>query len=234
MPSEPPTRENASNNLPVVLDDPVSRKYISVLPYHGYDFKNFAKIQAIHVKYPGFPLWMTELCYAYEAGFPKSTLLPARDFADGDFWGKEIFNDLEASTSAGIYWNMILDERGGPWAVSKIHENPDPNAQHPIVIIDRTTKQTTYTGLYYYLAHFSKFVRPGAVRVDTTGSQGGVRVMAFRSPTGDIVAEVMNSNKIATPVDIAFNHRLLHLDLPGVSISTAVWRPANEQKRSSK
>ena len=45
MPSEPPTRENASNNLPVVLDDPVSRKYISVLPYHGYDSRTLPRFR---------------------------------------------------------------------------------------------------------------------------------------------------------------------------------------------
>ena len=91
--------------------------------------------------------------------------LPRYDFEDGDFWGTQIFNDLEAHASAWIYWNMILDEKGGPWSVSYVHGNPDPNIQHPVVIIDREKMKVMYTGLYYYLTHFSKFVRPGAVRV---------------------------------------------------------------------
>src|SRR5256885_16584921 len=107
---------------------------------------------------------------------------PRFHFEDGYFRGKEIFNDLEASTSAWVYWNMILDEKGGPWSVSYVHGNPDPNVQHPVVIIDRQTKKVTYTGLYYYLAHFSKFVRPGALRLRTPGSQHGVRGLGFRTP----------------------------------------------------
>ena len=63
------------------------------------------------------------------------------------------------------------------------------------MIIDRQTKKVTYTGLYYYLAHFSKFVRPGALRLQTTGSQNGVRVMAFKTPEGGMVAELKNRGK---------------------------------------
>ena len=80
---------------------------------------------------------MTELCHAYEAGTPKQMKLPRTDFEDGDFWGQQIFSDLEAGASAWIYWNLILDEHGGPWLVSPIHGNPEDNIQHPVVIIDR-------------------------------------------------------------------------------------------------
>ncbi len=43
---------------------------------------------------------------------------------------------------------MILDETGGPWAVSPVHGNPDPNEQHPVVIINGKNKEITYTGLF--------------------------------------------------------------------------------------
>jgi glucosylceramidase len=149
--------------------------------------------------------------------------LPRFDFEDGDYWGNQIFNDLEAQTSAWIYWNMILDEKGGPWSVSEVHGNPDPNVQHPVVIVDRQTKKVTYTGLYYYLAHFSKFVRPGYVRIETRGSQQGVRVIAFKSPDGQIVAELMNSKREDVQMALAFHDRVVHVSLPATSITTALW-----------
>lgn len=230
MASEAPTRENASKNYPIVLDDPKTIKYISVLPYHGYDLKNYDKIAAMHQKYPQFHMWLTELCYAYEAGTPKSISLPTYNFEDGDFWGNIIFNDLEASTSAWIFWNMILNQNGGPWSVSPIHGDPDPNAQNAVVIIDQKTKKVTYTGLYYYLAQFSKFVRPGAVRIQTVGGGNGVRVMSFKSPEGQIVSELMNSNKTTARVDLAFHGSVLHLDLPAVSITTAMWSASGAKR----
>ena len=225
MLSEAPERGEARRYYPVVLDDPAARKYVAVMPYHGYDFKNYDKIAELHRRYPDLPLWMTEICYAYEAGTPRSMALPVYGFEDGDFWGNVIMNDLEVGASAWIYWNMILDEKGGPWAVSVVHGNPDPNEQHPVVIVNRQTKKVTYTGLYYYLSHFSKFVRPGAARIETKGSADGVRVMSFITPEGGLVSQLINSRKQDAEVNVTFHGKQLHLTLPAISIMTASWKP---------
>jgi glucosylceramidase len=223
MLSEAPDRDDAFTNYPILMDDPGASKYVALMPYHGYDFKEYSKIGELHRRYPNVPLWMTEVCYAYEAGTPKSFALPRYEFADGDFWGQQIFNDLENYASAWIYWNAVLDEKGGPWSVSYIHGNPDPNIQHPVIIINRQTHEVTYTGLYYYLAHFSKFVRPGAVRIETAGNYPGVRVISFKTPEGKLVSQLMNSRKEEVEVAILARGRTLPLKLPAVSITTAVW-----------
>jgi glucosylceramidase len=221
--SEAPSREEAKH-YETVLSDPGARKYVASLPYHGYDFKNFDVILNLHKKYPALPLWMTEVCWAYEAGAPKNMPLPRYDWEDGDFWGNQMVSDLEAGAAAWIYWNTILDEKGGPWAVSAIHENPDPNVQHPVVVINRQTKKVTYTGLYYYLAHFSKFVRPGAVRIGTSGAVKGVRCVAFKTPAGGFVAELINSSKTDTEAVLESGSRALNLKLPALSITTLQWK----------
>jgi len=166
---------------------------------------------------------MDELCYAYEASYPTNKMLPIYDFDDGDNWGNVIFNDLEAGTSAWLYWNAILDEMGGPWAISPVHGNPEHNAQHPMVIITKNTQKITYTGTYYYLAHFSKFVRPGAVRVETAGKADGVRVMTFQSAEGGYVAQILNSADENKDVNLEAQGKTLHLTVPAKSISTAIW-----------
>jgi len=222
--SEAPSREEAKN-YETVLSDPAARQYVASLPYHGYDFKNFEVIANLHKKYPELPLWMTEICWAYEAGAPRHVPLPRYDWEDGDFWVNQIVSDLEVGAAAWIYWNTILDEKGGPWAISPVHGNPDPNVQHPVVIINRQTKQVTYTGLYYYLAHFSKFVRPGAVRIDTKGAVSGVRCVAFRRPEGGIVAQLINSRQAETTVRLESGGRVLRVSLPAISITTCLWKP---------
>ncbi len=223
MISEAPERGVAARRYPVVLEDPEVRKYISVIAYHGYDFKNFEKIAALEKKYAQFPFWMDELCYAYEAGYPKDKKLPIYEFDDGDVWGNIIFNDMEAGTSAWLYWNAILDETGGPWAVSPVHGNPAPNIQHPVVIVNKTTHEVTYTGTYWYLAHFSKFVKPGAVRVGTSGALKGVRAMAFAASDGRYVVELLNSSREAMTVNLKFDEKVLKLDLAARSITTLTW-----------
>lgn len=220
---ESPNRRNAWENQPVVLDDPAARKYISVMPYHGYNEGGFDRIKALGERYPDIPLWMTELCHGYIVKTPREPALPRHDFEDGDYWGNMIFSDLEAGASAWIYWNMILDEKGGPWLVSPCHGNPDDNVQQPLVIINRGTKQVTYTGTFHYLAHFSKFVRPGAVRLETSGMAAGARCLVFKKPDGGLVAQLINSNPQETAVSIGWDGKILPLTLPALSLTTCLW-----------
>jgi glucosylceramidase len=225
MLSEAPTREQAARNYPVVLDDPEARKYIGAMPYHGYDFRSFDKIAALHERYPDIPLWMTEVCYAYQAGTPKTMKLPRPDFEDGDFWGNQIFSDLEAGAAAWIYWNMILDENGGPWAVSPVHGNPEDNIQHPLAIINRKNHEVIYTGAFYYLAHFAKFVRPGAVRVEVKGTnRTPVRCIAFQTADGQMIAQLINSWDKEAAARLDVQGQSLQLNLPAGSITTAMWK----------
>jgi glucosylceramidase len=237
MLGEAPMRVQAYKYYPTVLDDPQARQYLRELPYHGYDYllghENFDKLADLHNAYPDLRLWMTEVCDMYEGGKPHSKALPNYAFEDGSYWGNMIFSDIEAGASAWIYWNMILDQQGGPWLVSVVHLDPENNAQQPVVIIDRKTKKVSYTGLYYYLAHFSKFVRPGAVRVVMDGKYPGLRGVAFLSPEREEgwhwVVELLNDRPAATPVQVDFElntiHRSLPLTLPANSISTYVWKP---------
>lgn len=217
-------REHAYEQWPVILDDPKARRYVGAIAYHGYDFKDYDKIADLHRRYPDLKLWMTEVDHSYNTDTKPPTVLPRRDYEDGDFWGNQIFNDLEAGTSAWIYWNMILDEKGGPWLISPAHRDPQFNAQHPVVVIDRKNKSVFYTGLYYYLSHFSKFVRPGAVRVESSGTREGIRLMAFRSKDGEMIAQVLNSRKQAANTSIEWHGSTLELSLPALSITTCLWR----------
>lgn len=222
--SEASTREVAYEGYPTVLDNPTSASYVSAIAYHGYDFANFDKVAALRERYPHLPLWMTEICHF--SGYSPHMPMPRYDFEDGQFWGNQIFSDLEAGASGWTYWNMILDEHGGPWLVSPIHKDPEKNAQHPVVIVNRATKTVTYTGLYFYLAHFSKFVRPGSVRIETTGARNGIRCMAFTRPDGSLAAVLMNANPNIENVTVEWRGRFLALNLPASSIATITWKAA--------
>ena len=213
--------------VPAAADETLlCSRYIAALPYHGYDWKNprsYEEIAELHKRYPDLPLWMTEVCHAYEVGDPKTMPIPRYDFEDGDFWGNVIMSDLNAGAAGWTYWNTILDEKGGPWMVSVVHEDPEPNIQHPVVIVNRKTHKVTYTGLYYYLAHFSKFVRPGEVRIGITGSASGVRCVAFQKPKGGHVAELINSSNKDVRVQLNSGDRAVMVNLPALSITTLLW-----------
>jgi glucosylceramidase len=235
--SEDPSRRGARKNYPVVLDDPAARKYISSLAYHGYDFtmrrkpstpetgydfSEFESIAELHTMYPDLPLWMTEVCY-WNRGTPWMNPMPRYEFEDGDFWGKQILADINAGASGWTYWNMILDEEGGPELISPIHNDPSNNKQHPLVIINRKTRKVSYTGAFYYLAHFSKFVRPGSVHLGVEGAAPDVRCAAFERPDGALVVQLINSGKRDVAVRVEWRGKVGQRTLPAISISTLVW-----------
>jgi O-glycosyl hydrolase len=207
------------------MGDAAFRKYVASLAYHAYGFDHFDNVRRIHERYPDLPLWMTEVCHAYYTDTKRGQPLPRYDYEDGHFWGTQIFNDLDSGASAWIYWNMILDETGGPWLVSKIHGNPEDNGQQPLIVVDRKQKKVTYLPGFYYLAHFSKFVRPGAYRVAVAGSAKGVRVLAFADANGAMVAQILNSDGVATRVSLGAGERAVEVPLAPWSITTLSWRP---------
>jgi glucosylceramidase len=199
--------------FPAVLDDPETKKYISRLAVHGYDWDKFSSLTALHERYPDLPVWMTEICYVK---------LPVYDFSDGEFWGNMIMNDMKNWVSGWIYWNMILDEDGGPWLTSPQHGDPDNNHQHPVVIINRNTKEITYTGLYYYLAHFSRFIKPGAYRINCTGDSSQLNYAGFQNNDGSIVLNVIN-NGTETDCAISWRNKTAVQKLKAHSITTFRW-----------
>ena len=107
--------------------------------------------------------------------------------------------------------------------MSPVHGNPDGNVQHAVVVVDRKKRAVTWTGTYWYLAHFSRYVRPGAVRVGVAGRLDGVRALAFEAPGGGTVAQLLNSRSQAARVEVEWKGRTLALDLPARSITTARW-----------
>lgn len=94
------------------------------------------------------------------------------------------------------------------------------------MIINRQDHTVTYTGLYYYLAHFSKFVRPGAVRISTQPFNGeNLRAISFRNPGGELVSELINSRGVPVEVQLDWRDRSLRTTLPPISITTLLWQP---------
>ena len=80
----------------------------------------------------------------------------------------------------------MLDETGGPNHVKNFCFAP--------VHADTKTGQLIYTNSYYYIGHFSKFVRPGAKRVACSPSRSQLLCAAFVNPDGKVSVVVMNKS----------------------------------------
>jgi hypothetical protein len=83
------------------------------------------------------------------------------------------------------------------------------------VTIDPATGHATPTADYYVLGHVTRFIRPGAVRVDSTVA-GNAWNVAFRNPDGSVVLVVVNDDWGTTTQ--SFNVSMLR---PGVLVRAA-------------
>jgi len=122
---------------------------------------------------------------------------------------------------------MILDQNGGPCLVSPEHDNPRLNRQHAVVIINRETKKVSYTGLYYYLSHFSRFIRPGAYRINCTGGNNELNFIGFINTDGTIILNIIN-NSDDTSCAIKWKGKSTIQLLKAHSITTLKWNANRE------
>lgn len=117
-------------------------------------------------------------------------------------------------------WNLALDQNSGP-------QNGGCSKCRGVVTIDTTTSPATITKNveFYVLAHLSKFVVPGAHRIDSnTPDSGGIEDVAFQNPDGSIVLLVLNNNRSSQGFAVNWKGAYFNYTLPGQSVATFVWK----------
>src|ERR1041385_6654522 len=166
-----------------ILSDPQAAKYVWGIGYHWYEPWSggepmFDNVKLVHETFPDKPLIFTEGCVdAFDAK-------RIGDWKFGGRYGRSMINDFNNGTVGWTDWNVLLDERGGPNHVGNFCFAP--------VHADTKTGELTYLSSYYYIGHFSKFIKPGAKRIANSPSRSQLLSTAFRNPDGQTVVVVMN------------------------------------------
>ena len=75
---------------------------------------------------------------------------------------------------------------------------------------------------YYIIAHASKFVRPGSVRIASNLS-GNLQNVAFKTPDGKKALIVLNDNTTSQTFNIQFNGKMVTTSLDAGAVGTYIW-----------
>jgi len=134
-------------------------KYIDGAAFHWYSGDQYENLKKVSEAYPLKSIVFTEGCIE---GGPR----PGAWFS-GERYAHNIINDLNSGCTAWIDWNIVLDMQGGPNHVGNFCDAP--------VLADTKNGSIHYMSSYYYIGHFSKFIKPQAKRVD-------IKIDAFRTP----------------------------------------------------
>jgi glucosylceramidase len=121
-------------------------------------------------------------------------------------------------SKGSLYWSIALDPNGNP------HVGGCAGCRGMVTV----NSNGTYTKNedYYAWGHFSKFVAPGAVRVDSTDlGAGSIETAAFRNPDGSIVLVALNSGSGSRTFQVRWNGQGFPYTLGGNAAATFKWTP---------
>ena len=97
-----------------------------------------------------------------------------------------------------------------------------------MVTVNNSNGTATYNAEYYGLGQASKFIKPGAVRLDSnTFGSGNVEDVAFKNPDGSHALLVQNANSASQTFNVSENGQSFTYTLPGKSVATFTWTPSS-------
>jgi glucosylceramidase len=188
----------------VVYDDPLAAQYVWGAAFHWYVGDHFDNLTAVHEAFPDKHLLFSEGC---QEGGPHTG-----EWGVGERYGRSLINDLNRWTVAWVDWNLMLDKRGGPNHVGNYCSAP--------ILVDTQTGLPLYQSSFYYLGHFSRYIRPGAERILHAGTTDALETTAFLNPDGTIAVVVMNRTEQAVPFAVQCHDQAARTISPPHSIMT--------------
>ncbi len=128
-------------------------------------------------------------------------------------YARDIIGCLNNHVDGWIDWNMVLNRQGGPNWASNWCVAP--------VIVDPDRDEVYFTPLYYTLAHFSRFIRPGAKRIGFELSEkSSLMVTALQNPNDQIVVVILNQDPEAKSISITLGDQTASLAIRGRAVQT--------------
>jgi glucosylceramidase len=187
-------RDLITNRANTIFEDPEASKYAWGIGFHWYEtwtggLPKYDNLKNINESFPSKNMMFTEGC---QEGFNTERLY---HWPNAERYGNSMINDFNSGVVGWTDWNILLDERGGPNHVQNFCFAP--------IHANKTTDELIYTPTYYYIGHFSKFIKPGALRVSTTTSRTTIESTSFMNKDGKIVTVVMN------PTDTKITYKLI-------------------------
>ena len=163
----------------------------------------------LSAKYPDIPMYHTERAHYTTNGLMR------------------VLRILRCGARSHNHWITISDEYGAPFQ----YQSGSDKIKSPVSDVDLkaiynlrdNSDKWVKTPGYYTFAQLSKFVKRGAVRIDSDDSGSVLANTAFQNPDGSIVVVVVNCGKEESSFVLAMNGNYAQLKLPPDSAGTYVF-----------
>jgi len=186
-----------------VLSDPDANKYVDGSAFHLYA-GDISALSSVHSSYPDKNVYFTE----------QWTGGPGDFAADLNWHMKQLIVGATRNWSKNVIeWNLAADPLYQPHTVGGC-----TTCMGALTIGSTVTRNVSY----YIIAHASKFVKTGSVRIASTIT-GTLPNVAFMTPDRKKVLIVLNDNTAAQTFNILSNGKMVTTTLAGGSVGTYVW-----------
>jgi len=186
-----------------ILGDSEAARYVWGIGFHWYEVwtggRQYENVKRVAEAFSETNLLLTEACIY---PFSWETI---DQWKWGEQYGENMIHDFNNGAVAWTDWNLLLDETGGPnhvanFCFAPIHAKVNEGSLY-------------YMNSYYYIGHFSKFIRPGAARIISSSSRAQLLTTAFINVDGSLAIVVMN------PTDDEISYRLYIATKAAVTVS---------------
>jgi glucosylceramidase len=132
-------------------------------------------------------------------------------------YARDIIGCLNNWVDGWVDWNMVLDRQGGPnwaknWCVAP-------------VIVDPASDEVYFTPLYYILSHFSRYIRPDAVRMGCINTHEEIMSTALINKDGSYVVLVFNPTPVRENIQIQIKGQKFDISLDRDALQTIILKP---------
>lgn len=189
-----------------ILNDPAARKYVDGSGFHLYG-GDIEALTDVHNAHPDKNIYFTEqMVVEPENSTTIDIISPVKRLIIGATrnWSRNV-----------LEWNLAADPDYKPYT----GRGGCPSCQGAVTIDKDAIKRNI---AYYSIAHASKFVRPGSVRIASNNSDKLPNV-AFKTPDGKKVLIVANTSDSAQSFNIKYQGKALTTTLDKGSVGTYIW-----------
>ena len=187
-----------------ILSDPKAAQYVDGSAFHLYG-GDISALSKVHDAYPSKNVYFTEQWMGGPSKFGKDMLWYVQNVIIGATrnWSKNV-----------IEWNLASDPTYNP------HTKGGCSECEGAITINGSSVERNVS--YYTLAHASKFVPAGSIRI-SSNMISNLPNVAFKTPEGRKVLIVLNNSKDAQTFNIMFNGKSATTSLIGGAVATYVW-----------
>ncbi len=186
-----------------ILNDPAAKPYVDGSAFHLYGGSITALTQ-VHNAHPDKHVYFTEQWVGGPGNFSGDLQWHVENLVIGATrnWSRNV-----------LEWNLAADPGYQP------HTPGGCSSCLGALTIGTTVTRNVS---YYIIAHGSKFVRPGSVRIGSNNA-GSIVTVAFKNPAGKKVLIALNKGTSAESFNIKFNGKMITTSLNGGAVGTYVW-----------